>query len=134
LAHNNVRDIARDNEGSLWFASEDGISVLTNTTAITRDKTINKFDPLQISNFPNPFNLSTSIEFTLNTKAFVEIEIYNSIGQHIVSLASALLASGTHTYNWNGFSAAGDVVPSGIYFVQLLAGKQMKTHKILLTK
>ncbi len=135
LAGNNVRDIAIDHEGSVWFATEDGISVLSNTTtSITEKKSMNKFEFAKVSNFPNPFNMQTSIIFSLNTSSDVNIGIYNSNGEYIVSVTSGILAAGEHSYTWNGSNTSGSAVPSGVYFVQLLAGKQIKTHKIVVMK
>lgn len=73
LVHNNVRDIALDYDGSLWFATEGGIVVLTNTTAITG---IKKSNQSAIRSFPNPFQVETTIVFTIYTKSYVKINIY----------------------------------------------------------
>ena len=77
LASNNVFDIAIDHDGSIWFATENGITFLKNqTTAIAKTETI-IFNDILISNYPNPFNLSTSIVLKLKNDADVKIDIYN---------------------------------------------------------
>jgi len=131
LADNNVRDIAMDKEGSIWFATENGISVLKNTTVVSNEI---KSNSLKLSIYPNPFNLLTSIEFTLNTKSQVKIDIFDFTGQYILTLANENMAEGKHHLTWDGTNTDGNTVLSGAYFVQLTAGEQIKTHKILVAK
>lgn len=134
LADNNVRDIAVDPDGSLWFATANGISVRTSATLIAYDRPAVLNDPILISNFPNPFNPSTSIVFALKNPSFVEIDIYNINGQHIINLVGETRTAGEHHINWSGLNTAGKIVPSGVYFVRLVTESGVNTHKILLTK
>jgi len=134
LAGNNVRDIALDTDGSLWFATENGISVLTDPSTTSRHLTSEKINFLIIGNFPNPFNSQTTILFNLNTTSFVDMDIYNSKGQHIVSLVSEFKTAGRHHIIWNGSDVSGNIVPSGVYFVQVATRDQKITHKILAIK
>lgn len=80
-------------------------------------------------NFPNPFNASTTIEFILPRSVFVELKVYDNLGQQIVTLASKNLSVGKHQINWdaNGFS-------SGVYFCRLQAGSFAKVKKFILLK
>lgn len=131
LANNNVRDIAMDKDGSLWFATENGISVRTNTTAISN---IYQPDIIKISAFPNPFRLQTSIVFTLKTNSRVRINILDINGRQIIALANEMKSAGEHCLVWNRHNFAGNLVPPGMYFVQLNTEEQIITHKIVINK
>ncbi|MCF7793527.1 MAG: hypothetical protein K9N09_06300 [Candidatus Cloacimonetes bacterium] len=99
-----------------------------------------------LSNFPNPFNPSTTIEFNLpQNYESAKIEIYNIIGQRVKSLPVILSdaqhrieGSGTpnnYSVVWNGSDSNNKLVSSGIYFYQLnVDGKVKKTKKMMLIK
>jgi len=77
--------------------------------------------PTQFSleqNFPNPFNPSTSIKFSIPEKCFVTIIIYNSIGEEIKNLVSDEYEPGNYTINFN----ASEMV-SGVYIYKMIASK-----------
>ncbi|MBM2840124.1 MAG: Subtilisin-like serine protease, partial [Bacteroidetes bacterium] len=80
-------------------------------------------------NFPNPFNPSTSITFTLPTTGFVSLRILDILGREIAMLVNEMKPLGSHTVSWdaNGFA-------SGVYFYRLSAGAQSQTKKLLLMK
>ncbi|MBN2425522.1 MAG: T9SS type A sorting domain-containing protein [Calditrichaceae bacterium] len=88
-------------------------------------------------NFPNPFNPQTTISYALPAdKAFydVTVEIYNALGQKIMVLVSKPQGSGLHTIFWNGRNAAGQVMPSGMYFCILQADHLRAIQKMLMIK
>ena len=80
-------------------------------------------------NFPNPFNNSTNIEFSLKKEMPITLQIFDINGRLVGNLASGMHASGEHTVSWD---AQG--VSSGIYFAKLSAGDQIKTSKLVLLK
>jgi len=68
-------------------------------------------------NFPNPFNPSTTIQFDVPVQAVVTLNIYNILGQRVVSPVSARqYTPGSYSVVWNGANFA-----SGVYFYQLIA-------------
>lgn len=85
-------------------------------------------------NYPNPFNPSTNISFSLPVATEVTIEIYNLLGQKIVTLVKADYEAGEHIVQWNGRDAGGSVVASGIYFYRLTTGDFVEAKKMLLLK
>ncbi len=80
-------------------------------------------------NYPNPFNPSTTIEFTLPKSEFVELKIYNILGEEVSTLISKKLNQGNHTYTFDGKNLA-----SGIYYYQLMAGEYREVKKMILMK
>jgi FlgD Ig-like domain len=89
---------------------------------------------IQASNFPNPFNPSTEILFQLPCSGIVDLNIYNSRGQHIKSLYNGFLPAGEHSLFWNGKNDKELQLASGIYHYQITAGKNQTTGKMLMIK
>ena len=90
-----------------------------------------------ISNYPNPFNPTTTISFSpTESTENAEIEIFNIKGQKIKTLICRpeLVEGGQGTVTWNGTDENGYSVSSGIYFYKLKAGNIEKTKKMLLMK
>jgi hypothetical protein len=80
-------------------------------------------------NHPNPFNASTTIEFTLPEESDMRLSIYNILGQKIAVLFDGQKPAGEHSVAWN----AGDV-PSGVYFARLVKADFSKSIKMILLK
>jgi hypothetical protein len=89
---------------------------------------------LSLSNYPNPFNPSTSIMFNVAEEGNVDIKVYNLRGQVVKSLINEKRAVGSHQVAWNGDNNRGAKVASGIYFVRMKQHNNNVTRKILLTK
>ncbi len=88
-----------------------------------------------LSNYPNPFNPSTTIKLELAEAGKVELAIYNIKGQKVKTLIDAQLSSGEMTCTWNGRDEKGKRVASGEYIVKLQVNGEKKTvRKILLVK
>jgi len=84
--------------------------------------------------YPNPFNSSTKIRFYIPVNTRVNLDVYNILGQKIVSLISGELNNGLHSVQWNGVDNRGHEVASGIYFCRLDAGVGVRTTKMLLLR
>lgn len=80
-------------------------------------------------NFPNPFNPSTTISFSLPSYSDVSLKIYNILGQEIETLVEGQLSAGQYEYVWSSSTAA-----SGIYFYRLRYEDQLLTKKMTLLK
>ncbi len=88
-------------------------------------------------NYPNPFNPSTTIGFQIPQQSrseFVELTIFNSLGEVVKTLASGKMNPGFHVYTWDGTGNAGEAVASGVYFYRLRAGKYSAVRKMLLLR
>lgn len=88
-----------------------------------------------LSNHPNPFNPSTTIEFSIKNDSQVDLSIYNNKGQRIKTLANNEFRQGSHSIIWNGDDANNKPVSSGIYYFKLnVNGKTEAVKKCLLLK
>lgn len=88
-----------------------------------------------LNNYPNPFNPTTTIEFSITQKTQIELSIFNIKGQKVNTLLTAELEKGTYTTVWNGNNELGKPVSSGIYYCKLnVNGKTEAVHKCLLLK
>ncbi len=90
---------------------------------------------LQLSqNNPNPFNPITMIGYTVPSRAKVTLEIYDVAGHLVTTLVNESRDAGRYSSEWNGRSANGESVGSGIYFYRLSVGNQSLTRKMVLLK
>ena len=84
--------------------------------------------------YPNPFNPSTTISFTLGEAARVRLSVYDVSGRLVRELLDGQRGSGQHSEIWNGKDNAGRGVSSGVYFYRLEAGAFMETKKMVLLR
>ena len=84
--------------------------------------------------YPNPFNPSTTISFSLGEETQVNIDIYNLKGQKVRHLTSDNFSRGEHKLLWDGKDDQGRKVASGIYFAEMRTPTYKKHIKMLLTK
>ncbi|HID94488.1 MAG TPA: hypothetical protein EYP53_00330, partial [Candidatus Latescibacteria bacterium] len=74
---------------------------------------------MQLSNSPNPFNSTTSINLDLSEAVQVRLSIYNTLGQRIRMLLDGKMQAGSHSVIWNGRDESGHEVASGVYLCAL---------------
>lgn len=80
-------------------------------------------------NFPNPFNPSTVISFSLPRQGMVSVKVFNILGQEVETLVDGPLSAGAHTVTWNA-----DRQASGVYFYRLTFEGQVLTRKMTFLK
>ena len=84
--------------------------------------------------YPNPFNPSTNIAYSLSEARDVEFHIFNSRGQMIRHIKVGQKEAGQHSQVWNGVDDNGNLVGSGIYYIRMQAGSQSFSSKAVLMK
>ena len=87
-----------------------------------------------LSNYPNPFNPSTSIVYELSSAGIVELGVFNMLGQQVASLIDGHVDAGSHNAVWNSIDANGNEVSSGIYILKLTTSNQTVSNKITLLR
>ncbi|MDZ7626680.1 MAG: T9SS type A sorting domain-containing protein [Ignavibacteriaceae bacterium] len=102
--------------------NESASSVEPYDTSLPKDYVLNQ-------NFPNPFNPSTTIRFSILSNEFVTLKIFNIIGEEIAVLVNEILTSGSYSVNWNA-----ENITSGIYFYTLATNQFRDTKKMILIR
>ncbi|MBO6573015.1 MAG: T9SS type A sorting domain-containing protein [Balneola sp.] len=82
-----------------------------------------------LGNYPNPFNPSTNIHFTLTESNNVRLTVYNMIGQEVAVLVNGFKNAGKHDVTFDATNLS-----TGVYIYRLVSGGQVKVQKMLLTK
>ncbi len=85
-------------------------------------------------NFPNPFNPTTNIKYNLPEHGFVNITIYDILGNVINQLVNEVQNSGSKSVQWNAKNNQGQPVSAGVYLYSLEAGDFRQTKKMILLK
>ena len=86
------------------------------------------------SNYPNPFNPTTSIKFQLPETQQVKLFIYDINGSLVKILANQVYPGGEHILSWNATDQTGNRVATGVYLYRFQAGSYVKTGKMMLVK
>jgi len=85
-------------------------------------------------NHPNPFNMSTFIDYSLTEDGRMNITIYNAQGQKVRTLVDGFRSAGRYSAVWDGTDDEGRAVTSGVYIVQMRQGGKTDRKKIMLLK
>jgi len=79
--------------------------------------------------YPNPFNPTTAINYSVSTSGNVEIMVYDAAGRLVEELVNGHQDGGSYSVTWNASSQA-----SGMYFAKMIAGDVVQTQKLVLLK
>jgi hypothetical protein len=113
-----------------WFIDDVSLSVPTSvggTIELPKEFAVS-------SNYPNPFNPTTTINYELPTASVVRLGIYDVLGQKVRTLVDEAIDAGSHKAIWDGRNDAGVQVVSGTYIYRFEAGGFVKTRKMVLVK
>ena len=86
------------------------------------------------SNYPNPFNTSTTIRYQIIESGLVQLDIFDLVGQRTRSLISGIQEPGSYEILWDGANEQGMKVSTGIYLAKLQVGTFNDVRKMLLVK
>lgn len=84
--------------------------------------------------YPNPFNPTAYIPFSLANEEYVSFHIYNPRGQLVRHIDAGFKDSGQHRIAWDGRDQSGNVLTNGVYYIRMTAGKDSYQRKALLLK
>jgi len=85
-------------------------------------------------NHPNPFTNQTEIQYQLQKRVNIDLEVYDLTGRLIISLIKEVQKPGYYSIQWNGTDKNGNSLPSGVYFINMEAGDYKATKKMLLLR
>lgn len=110
--------------GSVTGTTQWGLYVLTDDCRIVDVEEIPASVPTEFGlsqNFPNPFNPTTTIQYSLPRASSVNLQVFNILGQQVMQLQNEVVSPGVHNIVWNGQNRFGQPVASGVYFYRLEA-------------
>jgi len=85
-------------------------------------------------NYPNPFNPTTMISFSVPAGDMVKLEVFNILGQKVRTLINEYRSPGKYSIAWDGRNGDGKEVSSGVYFAKLSACENSASQKMILLK
>ena len=85
-------------------------------------------------NYPNPFNPVTTISYDLPQDVYVELTVYNMLGEKVTTLVKGNQPAGYYNVEWDGRNSQGRIVSSGMYFLRISAGSYCKTNKMVIVR
>ena len=85
-------------------------------------------------NYPNPFNPITTLRYDLPEDGFVNITVYDMLGNVINQLVNEVQNSGYKSIRWNATNNQGQPVSAGVYLYSLEAGDFRQSNKMILLK
>jgi photosystem II stability/assembly factor-like uncharacterized protein len=125
------RDLAFLDAMHGWLLSDTGVyyTVLGPVLGVNSQWKISQIRWALEQNYPNPFNPITTIAFTLPSKSFVTLKVYDLLGREVSTLVDEELSAGKYLRQWNASNFS-----SGVYFYQLQTGSFTETKKLFLLK
>ena len=112
-----------------WYIDDIQVKIFTKKlTGISGSKTIPNKNYLE-QNYPNPFNPSTEINFQIAENGFVNLTIYNVLGQEVAKLVNKNMTAGNHSISFDASNLTG-----GVYFYKLMSDRFSQVKKMLLIK
>ena len=125
-----IRVVQDNSTGTDYSAECRSFTIINNnTTDVTSDDNHVIKEFFIYPAYPNPFNSSTTISFSLPEKGFVSLNIFNIAGQKIKTVINGEMPAGLHKVNWNA-----DDVNSGVYFYVIQTSQAVETRKLILIK
>ena len=85
-------------------------------------------------NYPNPFNPSTNISYSISNGEYVSINIFDVNGGKVIELFNNYRSAGIYSIDWNGQNERGVQVSAGVYLYSIEAGEYRQTKKMILLK
>jgi Outer membrane protein Omp28/Secretion system C-terminal sorting domain len=84
---------------------------------------------VELGAYPNPFNAAMTVNYTLPSAVDVQLNVVNVLGQTVAELTSGRMLAGAHEVSFDGSELS-----SGVYFLQLRAGSDLRMEKVMLLK
>ncbi|NQV42887.1 MAG: PD40 domain-containing protein [Candidatus Marinimicrobia bacterium] len=129
-------------DGEYWYrvsavdihGNESEASSALNVLVVSIETALLPTEYVLHQNYPNPFNPTTTIHYGLPEESHVSLVIYDVRGIQIQALKSGHQSAGWYDVVWNGETADGKTISTGIYFARLVAGDYSQVVKMLFLK
>lgn len=132
--------------GNFYISTNQGVNWTAQTTgnlmvrALVENGPVDNYDeeiaPVvsNVSNYPNPFNPETTINFNMSKAGKASVSVFNLKGQLVKTILNDNVAAGTQSLVWNGTDTQSNAVASGVYFFRVKTTNQTITKKMVLQK
>ncbi len=136
----NTEKIIIPYDGYLGVMTNDPLLPVTNVrlhlevTVGIADENIKPVSYALHSNYPNPFNPTTTIRYDQKESGKVSLRIYNTLGQEVRTLVNRYETPGYKSVAWDGKDNTGRMVSSGIYIYRIETGSFVKSRKMMMLK
>ena len=120
-------------QGGGMVIGEDVVRIQTSTEKESDVQTVPDGVSLY-SNYPNPFNPETQIQYDLQDPVHARLVIYDVLGHEVKVLVDEVRPAGLHEVLWDGKDRNGLTVTSGVYYCRLTAGDVVQTLRLLLVR
>jgi len=117
-----------------WFPASYDQWVIIHGTAVEDNNTSAPADFVLYSNYPNPFNPTTTIKYDINTMGNVKLTVHNVLGEQVKTLVNQVKSNGSYQVQWDGTNDLNQKVASGVYFYRLEQGNNIQINKMMLVK
>lgn len=126
VSGNNIFAATNDINGRIWRRSLS--EILASITSVNNSGVVPSHFRLD-QNYPNPFNPSTSIQYAIGSRQFVQLKVYDVLGKEAATLVDEYKVAGGYEVNFDA-----SMLSSGIYFYKLKAGNFIETKKMIVIK
>tara|TARA_X000000950_G_scaffold282095_1_gene380173 strand:- start:1786 stop:2523 length:738 start_codon:yes stop_codon:yes gene_type:complete len=127
-----------ENRLTLEHISDDSLTTHTMSISAIALSSVNDYVPQSVSiksNYPNPFNPSTTILVIVSQSDYMQINIFDSNGKLVKKLFNGELSTGQYSFRWNGSDKYNTMVSSGIYFCKVINNNNiLSSQKMVLLK
>ena len=131
----NENDEVDEEGGTIYYGVIDiDMSELPYVQVGNDDTDAPEYGGLELNNYPNPFNPTTTISFSLKNDAHTNVSVYNIKGQLVKTLIDEKMEAGARTVTWEGDNSSHRTVASGVYFIKVKAGDKTEVKKAVLMK
>ncbi len=124
----NVRDDANLTDQAVIYVA------VNSSRPSAADQARQKQRVTSVSNFPNPFNSSTTIRFSLSQSSRVAVELYNLVGERVNTIWQGELPAGPHQLRWEGRDDRGNSLASGVYLYRIVAERTVWQGRLVLLR
>jgi hypothetical protein len=130
-----VKDLAAVKVSDIVLATDGNVGATNINVQITFDEAPELPVAYALKqNFPNPFNPTTDVQFSVPETGTVKIQVFNTLGQEVRTLFAGTVERGTHVVRFDGRNNDGNVLPSGMYLYRMTSGSFLQSMKMMLLK
>ncbi len=127
-------DWTGDGDPDMLISGIDGyVELYENATVGVREEGTKQLAK-ELTIAPNPVNNKVLLEYSLNRRTFVQVDIYSADGRHVASPISRYEENGNQRFIWNVCDDSGKKLPAGVYFIEFQASRETIAERIIVVR